>query len=59
MYLSGIFKRLYGGAELELFLSVINEDHLNIIKSVKGILKKDNIDDLRALAKGLAKKLLE
>ncbi|MGA2297474.1 MAG: hypothetical protein ABSG15_08005 [FCB group bacterium] len=59
MYISGIFRRVNKGAELELYLSIIDKDHLNIINTVKGMLLHDNIDELRILAKDLAKRLLE
>jgi len=55
----GIFRRVNKGAELELYLSIIDKDHLNIINTVKGMLLHDNIDELRILAKDLAKRLLE
>ncbi len=57
-YLSGVFRRLEGGAELELSINKIIGEKLKPLKSEKGELKSDDLYSLRDLVKSLTKKLL-
>jgi hypothetical protein len=58
-YITGTFKRVEGGAELELLLCNIDKNNLNIVSKEKGFLSEDSIDKLMALAKELTKKILK
>jgi hypothetical protein len=57
-YLSGTFKRIKGGAELELSLNKIEGEKLRPLKSEKGELANDDLYKLRDLVKSLTKKLM-
>ncbi|TAL69450.1 MAG: hypothetical protein EPN82_06340 [Bacteroidetes bacterium] len=58
-YLTGIFKRIKEGAELELGLYEIKEEKLYPVRSEKDILKEDDIYKLRELVQILTKKLFK
>jgi hypothetical protein len=58
-YITGIFKRTLKGAHIELHLCDINNEVLNVTKSVKGEIHEDSITELRKRTKELARELLE
>lgn len=58
MYISGIFKRVVKGAELELILSRIVDKKLLVVSTEKGFLDEDDTSKFRALLKELTLKLL-
>ncbi len=59
IYITGMFKRTPEGAEIELHYCDLSEGTLNMIRFVKGKIRNDLIDELRAEVKKLTRELLE
>ncbi|MBI5325813.1 MAG: hypothetical protein HZB41_11180 [Ignavibacteriae bacterium] len=57
-YITGTFRRIKEGSELELGLYKIKDEKLFPVRSVKGILTEDDLYKLRELSQSLTKQLL-